>query len=78
MIMNNKEKTFMVEEVTWNDDEQDYEDEVQYWDLNGVEAMKKIADYLARHPNAGDGYVYCEKEDGMFIALLEIDEDGGF
>lgn len=76
MFINDKERTYLVEEVTWNNEEQDYENEVQHWDLNGVEAMKKIADYLSRHPNAEDGKVYCEEEDGMFISMREIDNDG--
>lgn len=77
MIINDKEKSYLVEEITWNNDEQDYENEEQYWDLNGVDAMKKIADYLVRHPNAEDSTgVYCEDEDGMFIAMREKDENG--
>ena len=76
MIKNGYEKVYEVETVTWNNEDEDFEDEKSVRGLSGVAAMKMIADYLVQHPNAKDGNIATEPEDGMFISMREIDQDG--
>lgn len=68
-------KTYMVETVVWDDDEKDWEDEEEHWDLSGIEAMKYIAAFLEKYPEAKEADVLTEPEDGMFISLNYYNEE---
>ena len=70
-------KTYMVEYVTWNEKEGDWEDEEQCWDITGIEAINKIAEFLRKYPEAHEANVETDPEDGMFISLAYMNEEAG-
>ena len=76
MTKNNFDYKYVVYESTWNQEEECFEDESEFWTTDGVEAMKKIADYLKRHPNAKDGSIASDPDDRMFVCMREINEKG--
>jgi len=69
-------KVYMVETVKWIEDEKDWDNEEQFWDLTGIQAMKKISEFLAAHPNAREANIESDPEDGMFISLVDTKENG--
>ena len=70
------EKDYMVETARWNNAQDDYEDEQCFRDLKGWEAMMLISKYMIEHPEARDGVVASDPDDGMFVTLREIKENG--
>ena len=69
-------KKYMVETVKWIEDEGDWDNEEQFWDLTGIQAMNKISEFLKEHPNAREANIETEPEDGMFISLVDKKENG--
>jgi len=68
-------KKYMVETVKWVEDEGDWDNEEQFWDLTGIQAMNKISEFLKEHPNAREANIETEPEDGMFISLVDEKEN---
>lgn len=69
-------KVYMVETVTWNNTEEDFENEEVTRDLDGIPAMKMIADFLSKYPDAHEANIETDPEDGMFISLCYTMENG--
>lgn len=69
-------KKYMIETVKWNEEEGDFEDEEQLWDLTGIQAMRKISEFMASHPNAKEASIETDPDDGMFISLVDKKENG--
>ena len=68
-------KKYLVEYVTWNETEEDWEDEEEIWDISGIEAMKKIAAFLEKYPKAHEADICTEPDDGMFLSLAYFDKE---
>lgn len=69
-------KKYMIETVKWNEEEGDFENEEQLWDLTGIQAMRKIFEFMESHPNAREANIETDPDDGMFISLVDKKENG--
>lgn len=69
-------KKYMVETVKWIEDEGDWDNEKQFWDLTGIQAIQKISEFLGEHPNATEANIMTEPDDGMFISLVDKKDNG--
>lgn len=69
-------KVYMVETVKWIEEDGDWDNEEQYLDLTGIQAMKMIAEFLDKHPNAREADIASDPDDGMFISLVDRKENG--
>ena len=69
-------KKYSVETVKWDSVEEDFVDETYVKDLTGAQMIQMVNEFLSIRPKADDGDIDCDPENGMFLSIREIEENG--